>query len=401
VGWSVAPERVGTSAYAALLRDRGMRRLLAGSQAGRLSFSMMPLSLVLFGTSIAGSPAAGGGVFAAFAITSTLAPVRARLVDRNGPRVLAALVGVYALLLAALAALGALASTAAPLIAGAALAGLVVPPLGPFTRAVAGAALRGRPGALQRAYALDSAAEEASLVLAPVLVALLVALWSETAALLVAAALVLLGGLATARCPLAASLPTSESSREGPQRMPAAAWLVIASLGTTGAALGAVDVAVPAITRAHGHAAVAGVLLAVMAAGTAAAALLAGLPAWRRAPLMRLALLQPALALAFAACALVEPLPALAALLALPGAVLGIIFVTAYVAIEALAPARAATRTFAWLVTANNAGLALGAALAGALADRSPHAALWPAAAAPLAGAVLAAAAATRRQPAR
>jgi predicted MFS family arabinose efflux permease len=106
--------------------------------------------------------------------------------------------------------------------------------------------------------------------------------------------------------------------------------------------------------------------------------------------------LTPALAVAFAGCAVVRPLPALAAALAVPGAILGILFVTAYVAIDALAPAGASTRTFAWLVTANNGGLALGAALGGALAAADPRAALWLAAGAALPGSALAAAAARR-----
>jgi MFS family permease len=114
--------------------------------------------------------------------------------------------------------------------------------------------------------------------------------------------------------------------------------------------------------------------------------------------LRRLALLQPAFALAIGACALVRPLGGLAVALPVPGAVLGILFVTAYVALGRMAPRGAATRAFAWLVTANNAGLALGAAIAGAVADNAPHAALWVAAIAAVPGTVLAAAAATRER---
>ena len=62
---------------------------------------------------------------------------------------------------------------------------------------------------------------------------------------------------------------------------------------------------------------------------------------------------------------------------------------------DRLAPEGSATRTFAWLVTANNAGLALGAAAAGALTDRSgADAGLWLGAVFALAAVVPAAAAA-------
>jgi predicted MFS family arabinose efflux permease len=79
----------------------------------------------------------------------------------------------------------------------------------------------------------------------------------------------------------------------------------------------------------------------------------------------------------------------------------GIILVSAYVALDELAPPGAATRTFAWLITANNGGLALGAALAGALADTSPQAALWLAAGAAVPGCAVALLTVTRRRSAR
>ena len=68
----------------------------------------------------------------------------------------------------------------------------------------------------------------------------------------------------------------------------------------------------------------------------------------------------------------------LGAALVIPGAVLGALFASLYLLADRLAPPGSATRTFAWLVTANNGGLALGAAAAGALTDRSgADAGLW------------------------
>jgi hypothetical protein len=363
---------------------------------------MLPLSLVLFGSHVTGSPGAGGAVLAGYSAMTVFAPARARLVDRRGAAVLAVFVAGNVGLLGALAALGAIVSAPAALVACAALAGACAPPLGPFTRAVAGAVLHGSPDVLQRTFALDSAAEEAALVVAPLVVALVTAAWTAAAAVLLAAGLILAGGLGTARSSLADHLPASaRAGVDGPARVPPRAWLVIASLASIGAALGAVDVALPAIAGAAGAAPAAGLLLAAMAIGTTVAGLLTGLHAWRSPPLRRLALLQPAFALSLAACAPVHSLGALAVVLTVPGALLGILFVTAYVAMDALAPAGAATRTFAWLVTANNGGFALGAALAGALADESPHAALLLAAIAALPSTALAAIAATRRQAAR
>ena len=44
---------------------------------------------------------------------------------------------------------------------------------------------------------------------------------------------------------------------------------------------------------------------------------------------------------------------------------LGALFVTVYLLVDAMTPPGAGTRTFAWLVTANNGGIALGAVVGG------------------------------------
>src|SRR6185436_10779205 len=104
-------------------------------------------------------------------------------------------------------------------------------------------------------------------------------------------------------------------------------------------------------------------IIAAFAVGTPVASLLAGRRAWRRAAATRLVLLQLALAgtLAVAAAVAEEPL-ALAIALVPAGMALGALFVTVYLVVEALTPAGAGTRAFAWLVTMNNGGIALGAA---------------------------------------
>jgi hypothetical protein len=93
-------------------------------------------------------------------------------------------------------------------------------------------------------------------------------------------------------------------------------------------------------------------------------------------------------------------LVALGAALLLPGAALGALFATAYLLADRLSPPGSGTRTFAWLVTANNGGLAVGAAVAGAFSEGSEASTgLWFGAGCALAGVVPAAVAAllTRR----
>jgi predicted MFS family arabinose efflux permease len=77
----------------------------------------------------------------------------------------------------------------------------------------------------------------------------------------------------------------------------------------------------------------------------------------------------------------------LAGLLVVAGMALGALVVTVYVLVDELTPAGAATRTFAWLVTANNGGIALGAVLAGELVrSGGARSGLWLAAGSALVG---------------
>ena len=271
--------------YGAVLAERPIRRLLFASLSGRVAFSMLPLGLVLYAAAETGSTATAGALVAAFAAASALAPARGRVVDRRGPP---ALVGLRAGLRRRGVALVLAAALGAPTPCSCSWPGWPgssAPPLGPFTRSVWGLALREREQRLQRTYALDSAGEEAALIVSPLAVAVVIALASPGAALVVAA-----GGCWPARSPPAAagSPPTSPRPprrRAGrARRLPAALWLVFASLVPTAAALGAVDVAVPAAAREQGSATTAGVLLAAMAVGTVTGSLLTGRREWRWAP---------------------------------------------------------------------------------------------------------------------
>ena len=83
----------------------------------------------------------------------------------------------------------------------------------------------------------------------------------------------------------------------------------------------------------------------------------------------------------------VTQLALLGAVLVVPGIALGALLASLYLLVGQLAPRGSGTRTFAWLVTVNNGGLAVGAAAAGAWSEASgPVAGLWLAAACALAG---------------
>ena len=237
---------------------------------------MLPLGLIF----LAGSAGTAGVLVAAFSVTSALAPARGRIVDRHGARALAA----FALACACSAWALVLASVAdAPTVALAALSGLVgllAPPLGPFTRAAYGRTLRDRGELLQRTFGLDSAAEEAAVIFAPLLVAMFAGLLSPEIGLAIAAAALLAGTVATARwTPGHVARATAPGGRIP---LPVALWLLYGALALTAAALGAIEISLPAAARELGHFSAAGVLLAGMAVATVAGSLLAG-----RSPLAR------------------------------------------------------------------------------------------------------------------
>jgi Major Facilitator Superfamily len=366
--------------YGRVWAERPVRRLLIASLGGRIAFAMLPLGLVLFASAETGSTATAGALIAAFGVASAAAPVRGRIVDRRGPPALIGFGAVCAAALVALYAAGVANAPAAALCALGGVIGAAVPPLGAYTRAVWGDALRARGDLLQRTYALDAAGEETTLILGPLIVAAIVATESAAAAVLVAAGGLLVGTVASARTSLVTTNVARAREPDAPQtRLPAPLWLVIASLAGPGAALGTINVAVPALTRSAGAPASAGLLLAALGAGSAVASLVTGRVTWRRPPLVRLRLLQLVLAAALAGAAVSANEPVMVgAALVVAGMALGALFVTLYMLVDELTPRGAATRTFAWLVTANNGGLAFGAALAGVvIAARDSASALW------------------------
>ncbi|WP_433172497.1 MFS transporter [Actinoallomurus sp. CA-150999] len=396
-----------TPSYAAVLRAPHARRTFGAALLGRLSYGIVPLSLTLASAGATGSYATAGTAVAGFALTvSALSPVRARLIDRYGPRrALPPMAFAYALVLGALALLTARHGVpAAPLVVLALAAGAFPPPLGPVMRTLWSDLVPDRR-LLQRAYSLDTVAEELLFVTGPLLAGLIAALVGPAAGVAVSAGLVLAGTFALVSSPVARSQtgtagaadpvengPTPRRSRGGSFGGLGRPVVLSAGIGTCLGALGLLLVAF----AAHRHEAPAAAWAeAALSAGSAVGGLVYGSRSWRVPGRVRLPVLTAALAMSLAVAGAAPDLYALAAVVGVAGLFVAPALTTAYLLAEESAAPGARTRAGAWVNTAFNAGSSFGMAAAGRLIGRLPLAWCFVAAAAlPL---ILALVALTRR----
>ena len=347
--------------YRALLRSPDARGLSAAGFAAQLTQSAGPLGLVLVTQQATGSFATAGAAAAAFAIAGGAGrPVAGRLIDRRGPApVLAVSAVVHAVPLVAAAAL---AGPGWALIALAAAGGAALPQISAPMRL-----LLGEGETRATAYALVNVVQELAIITGPVVLGALVALTSARTGLVVLAAAAAAGtlwfaGLAVTR---AARPQAAPPGAQPPRLLSPALGVVLAIGGFAGAALGAVEVAVPAFAVDEGARAASGLLLAGLSAGGVIGALAGGAgPGSRRAP-ERAALLLALLGAGLGLCALAPSLAVLAAILVVGGLPLTPALTTVALMIADHAPRRATAEGFGWLSTGVAAGGSAGSAVAG------------------------------------
>ncbi|WP_158079372.1 MFS transporter, partial [Actinomadura sp. CNU-125] len=214
------PTRCGTPASPHTARPRGptrgtppcptaqscarphARRTFALTLIGRLSYATSPFSLTLALVATTGSYTTTGAVTALYGLTiCALSPLRARLIDRHGPRrVLPPLTAAHALTLTALAAATWRHGTPVPALAALAVtAGATAPPLGVVMRTHWNDLLPDRT-LLHRALSLDGVAEELLYVTGPLLAALIAATATPSLGIAAGTPLIIIGtiGLTTA-----------------------------------------------------------------------------------------------------------------------------------------------------------------------------------------------------------
>src|SRR5580692_5631796 len=201
--------------YVGLLTLPGAGRAFGAAAVARLSFGMAGLSLLLLIHQATGSFAAAGVAGGAFSAGTLTAPVKARLIDRRGQRVVLPLLGLGAA--AAMLAMALLDQAAdrnpLPYIAACAAAGALMPPVGAAMRA-RWAVITGGGRNLERAYSLDAATEETPFTAGPLLTGVAVTAAGPVLPMLVTATLLAAGCVLLAGAGTAA--PAREPRRGGP-----------------------------------------------------------------------------------------------------------------------------------------------------------------------------------------
>ncbi|MEV4255148.1 MFS transporter [Spirillospora sp. NPDC049652] len=396
------------ASYGAVLRTPRAARIFGAALLGRLSYGTVGLSLTLTFVQATGSYARAGAMVALFGGASCLlTPWRAGLVDRFGPR--AALRPMAVLYGLGLAVLVAAAHLSSDLVIGAVAvtAGACTPPLGPVMRALWAELVPDRE-LLQRAYSLDTVAEQIIFTVGPLLAGLFAVLASAAVGVLVSSGLVIIGTLAlttrrntVARAaepepvgerpePRAADavepatsagavaagqgVPVRErgasgqSGADGTGSLLGSLWPMLLMMATLGAAETGLALLIVAFAGAGGAA----WGEAAMSVAGVVGGLAYGAVSWRMAPRTRLPLLAVPMAAALAVAGLAPGVPVLIAAVSVVGLFIAPLLTTAYLVAENAAPARRRTAVASWVNTAFNAGASLGVAGVGGLTDLLP-----------------------------
>jgi predicted MFS family arabinose efflux permease len=360
------------SSFRALFARSGASRLALACALGWLSFASYGLAVVLAVQQATGSFATAGAAIAVFSAGSAiLAPVRGRLVDGRGRRALISLSLVHLVLMVALAAGCAAGWPAALLYGCAGFAGAATPPLIATARArwpgVAGDQLT------STSHALNAALGDAGGVIGPAFTALVATAASPTLVLTLLGPSVALGAFLIAPGPIdSGDQPPLADLRRSVARISPALRVVLGCELAAGVWLGALDIALPALSAASGAAANAALPLSLFAVGSVCASLWSGTGRSSRSAGWRYISASGLIALVLPLSLLNPPLPALALLLTAVGIGYGLFNVAVFELIDEVRGPLGAVEAFTWLTTANAAGLAIGAEFNGLICARNP-----------------------------
>ena len=292
---------MSSATYRTLLRAPGAAAFFLTATAGRVGIAMTSLGIVWLVHARTGSYATAGLVTGGFAVSEAVAgPQLARLTDRFGQgRVLPPALLAHAAAVATLLALVAAGTPDWLMMAGGVAVGATIPQLGALSAARWAALLRDeQAAALPSAFTLESLANELAYLTGPALVSILGASGYPEASTVLAAALIVAGGLCFAAQRRTAPPTSGTAGRHRTGRsllQPGFAVLVGVNLAI-GGFFGAMQISVTAFAVEHGAAGTAAALFTVSSCASLLAGWLYGLRRWRTAPRVQLAMAAAGLA---------------------------------------------------------------------------------------------------------
>ncbi|HEU5155561.1 MAG TPA: MFS transporter [Streptosporangiaceae bacterium] len=358
-------------AYRELFSVPGSRAFFVAGFVGRMSISMIGISIILLVSAATGSYGVAGAVAAAYAIGSAAAtPVAGRLTDRHGQHVVLYAMAAGAAVSTTVLIICAWAGAAAWVLCLAAAAlGAVSPSISGLVRA-RWTHLLDSPTRLQVAYSLESVADEMIFVLGPVIVAAAATAVHPAAGPAIAATLTVAGCLTLAA--QRATEPPPRPRRPGAKTGSLARsgmFVLVAIFVLLGFVFTAVEVTLVAFADDAGHRGAAGPLLSIYALGSMVVGLWYGTRRWRASLSRRFRAGLVLLAAGLIPVALARGLPLMMMAVFAAGMAISPTLISGSSLVERLVPADRLTEGLSWLATAVRVGVTAGAPIAGRTTD--------------------------------
>ena len=364
----------GVRGYRELLGAAQTRTVIGWGLVARLPMGMSALALVLLVRGAGGSYAGAGIASGVYAIASGIsAPIGGRLVDRRRPTAVLVFYGIaFGIALAGLYLLAERHAAETVLIAAAAVAGLLAPPISPTIRMMWPSMLP-RPELRTTAFALEAVLQEVLFVAGPLLVAALTTTVSSSAGVAAAAVAGSVGTIAFALTPAVRARRVDASHDRSSHRLlealrPWGVRRVLLYSGACGIAFGAAEVAMPAFAEHHGGRSLGGIALAAFAGGSLIGGVLGGAAAGASArPHRRLRMISAAFALALVLPLLAGSIVQMVVIMLIAGLPIAPSFAITYNLIEGAAVPGTQAEVFGWISTSITLTIAFGTSVGGSL----------------------------------
>ncbi len=357
--------------YRDVLSRPGALAFSAAGVVARLPISMVGIGIVLAVSSIYESYALAGRVSAVFVVASAVtAPLISRAVDRYGqarvmfPALATCATGLVALIVALVA------EAPEPVLYVTAVVAGVSGQFGSLVRARWSYVLQGDPVALHTAYSLESALDELVFIIGPAAATLLATSVTPTAGIVVPLVATAVGGTWFLLQRRTEPPPTPHHETGGPSLLAAPGMLLLVGVFLAmGAIFGATDVATVAFAEEEGRKSVAGLILAVFAAGSLVSGLLYGARRWVQPLWVRFGIGMVLLGIGVSFFFVVNSLWALAAVMFVTGFAIAPTLINGNGLVQELVAPGRLTEGLTWVGTSLGIGVSIGSSVAGARID--------------------------------